>query len=61
METWLLVFMLAKGDPFIGGEYQTVERCRAGAAQQLKHWREHHRDSHITWRCRRAANDIDQP
>ena len=37
VETWVLTFLLAFPDSFIGGEYQTKERCEYAAVHQLQH------------------------
>jgi len=56
MITFVLTFTLASGSTFLGGEYQSYERCQKGAQQQLEHWRRYyHRD--ITWTCKRRTAD----
>jgi hypothetical protein len=42
MEIWVLTFFVLFGEPFIGGEYQTRERCEDAALHQSLHW-------HITY------------
>jgi hypothetical protein len=39
MEVWVLTFFVTFGAPFVGGEYQTKERCEAAALHQFAYWR----------------------
>jgi hypothetical protein len=39
METWMLTFFVLFSEPFVGGEYQTKERCERAALHQEVHWR----------------------
>jgi hypothetical protein len=51
LETWLLTFHPATAPPFVGGEYQTQERCRRGAREQLPYWTLMHGEG-INWSCK---------
>ena len=50
VETWVLTFLLAFPDSFIGGEYQTKERCENAAVHQLQHWKITY-GSQLRYRC----------
>jgi hypothetical protein len=39
IETWVLVFLLTFPESFVGGEYQTKERCEHAAMHQSQQWR----------------------
>lgn len=51
MEVWTLVFYLAFGRSFEGGQYQFEEQCEQAARLQLENkWREMY-GYRIGWRC----------
>jgi hypothetical protein len=50
MSTWLLTFYVLHSTPFIGGEYQTEDRCRTAAAVQMNYWR-HVYGRRLSWKC----------
>jgi hypothetical protein len=50
MGTWLLTFYVLYGMPFIGGEYQTEDRCRTAAAVQMVWWQKQY-GRRISWKC----------
>jgi len=54
MVVWILTFQLASGVTFLGGEYQSLERCEQGALQQLQHWKRFY-GRYLTWHCERKA------
>jgi hypothetical protein len=52
VETWTLWVRVSDNIRFKGGEYQTEERCMAGARMQQKDWRIIYGDR-VIWRCKR--------
>jgi hypothetical protein len=50
IEVWVLLFMLNAHDSFVGGEYQTRERCAESAGMQMPHWTLQH-GRQLRWRC----------
>jgi hypothetical protein len=50
MGAWLLTFYVLHGMPFIGGEYQTEDRCRTAAAVQMVWWQKQY-GRRISWKC----------
>jgi hypothetical protein len=50
MEIWVLTFLLAFPDSFVGGEYQSHGRCEAAAQHQIHHWRIVY-GPHIRYKC----------
>lgn len=47
---WLLTFYVLYGTPFIGGEYQSLHRCTAGAAAQMSWWRQQY-GRRLSFKC----------
>jgi len=56
IETWLLIFTITnasgESDTFLGGEYQTREKCEQAVIMQYGHW--HLLYSRLQWRCEKA-------
>lgn len=46
------MFYVLYGTPFIGGEYQSEERCKTAAAVQEPYWR-HQYGKRLSWKCER--------
>ena len=57
VETWVLIFYVSFGHPFLGGEYQTRERCEDAAKHQFPHWRIVY-SGKLTHRCEPYRNDL---
>jgi hypothetical protein len=53
MESWVLTFYILFGEPFIGGEYHSEDRCRTAAAVQMTYW-QHQYGRRISWKCERG-------
>jgi len=51
MTAWLLIITVGTHG-FIGGEYQTEQRCKDAAAMQMPHWKETYSGRHVWWRCK---------
>lgn len=49
-EAWVLTFYVLFGTPFVGGEYQSEDRCRTAAAIQMPYW-QHQYGRRLSFKC----------
>lgn len=52
LETWVLTFYVLFSTPFVGGEYQTEERCIQGAQMQWSYWH-HQYGRRLRYECKK--------
>lgn len=58
-KVWFLIFSLGGTPAFLGGEYQTLQRCEQAAANQMPHWKLKYRGRRVTWECEFGLREDD--